>query len=641
MWSYGADEENKARYVMCVAEGASLCKTCNPSLITEITGQFFVPFEPVTPDESGTCTKRTYICKGPRNGISVVINDGDIGDDDLDGVIAVTVTCSEDGNAWMFEAQDGTLKAITRLGCMSAAAAPDCQKCDPALITVLTEGEMIVDFDSINIDTSGKCKKRTYVCKGPPKGTAVVVNDGGNIGDADLDGEEDGVVAVELTCSDDGKAWIFTSPDVADPPTAVTTLGCTNGVVAPTGCNACPDPILKTTGSGSFDPVIPDTSDVCKEITVVCKGNAGNVNLEFIKDGTSQSTLADGDVGAPVDGLITITATCNGDGNAWAFGETLFTALECASGPLLVTPCKECAAPKLMSTAPGAFDQPTTDITGTCTTMTFVCKGTVGDTNLELLDAGTSLITLDDGFLGELDGQITITAKCKSDNTAWDFMGGQFTALNCASGPPVECQKCDASLITVLTEGNMIVPFDSIKDNTDGMCKKRTYVCKGPPSSTAVVINDMEIPDNGLDELNDGVVTVEMTCSEDGKAWTLSGDTITTLGCTNGVVAPAGCNACTNPSLTPTGTGAFDPINTDNSGVCTVITVTCKGTEGETKLKLFNVGNSVKNLEDGDLDTLADGQITLTATCNGDGNAWVFDALGTDILFTALECASA
>ncbi|GMS94284.1 hypothetical protein PENTCL1PPCAC_16459, partial [Pristionchus entomophagus] len=226
---------------------------------------------------------------------------------------------------------------------------------------------------------------------------------------------------------------------------------------------------------------------------------------------------------------ITVTATCNADGLTWDFMTVKFNELSCGSGPPVASPCKMCAAPTLKNEVAGVFDPATTDNSGACTKMTFVCKGSPGNTNIEFLEAGTSNSVLTDTDLGGArDGQITVTAECKADGSAWDFMTVDFDTLACSSAPPVvmPCKMCAVPAVTTANKG----VWGQATTDDSGVCTTMTFTCKGRNANIdfGPVISDGDPSDIDPNPMS---VAFKATCNQDGTGYELFGASFTTLVC--------------------------------------------------------------------------------------------------------------
>ncbi|GMS95175.1 hypothetical protein PENTCL1PPCAC_17350, partial [Pristionchus entomophagus] len=179
-------------------ECASKCLTCPSNLIsitTASTGGHAMDGD-VIDETTGPCLKRTFTCEGKGANIEINGDHGVITDES--DVASFTLTCNEDGTAWMYNGV-----AITQVEC---APLPACKMCEQNLIMKTTNGNGAKPFAMDTTDTSGTCAVRTLTCVGNQANIEEWINRSFfqlNNGDGTTD------PPLVVTCNAGGTAWLF------------------------------------------------------------------------------------------------------------------------------------------------------------------------------------------------------------------------------------------------------------------------------------------------------------------------------------------------------------------------------------------------------------------------------------------------
>ncbi|KAF8372038.1 hypothetical protein PRIPAC_78467 [Pristionchus pacificus] len=353
-------------------------------------------------------------------------------------------------------------------------------------------------------------------------------------------------------------------------------------------------------------------------LTVTCNaaGNAWQYMGVTITQVNNLGTIMDGDDGA-VDGSVVFTVTCNAAGTAWENTGAPITQLECATAAV-ADPCLGCAANLITVTQvlPGAkmMDGDVTDVTGACAVRTFTCQGM--SPTIEL-NAGVTQVT--DAADGAADGTATVVATCNAAGTAWEVNGMAITNVECT----IPCKVCAANLVTLTTTFGGVIPTTPATIDRTGACATWQIQCTGAMNPSFDINGGQGIIADLDDGVADGFINIDLTCNAAGTAWEGFGIMKVLFYC---ILLSTLINRSESCFATP---AKMEDDTTVTTGACAVRTFTCKGAQAS--IEIFTTAGSQGAIDDG-----GSGIATFTVTCNGAGTGW--EALG--LIVTAVECSA-
>ncbi|GMS92393.1 hypothetical protein PENTCL1PPCAC_14568, partial [Pristionchus entomophagus] len=321
-WVYGDGEDEKAWYVMCVAEGASFCRTCAKDLITitmEGNGAKEMHSDIIDIGTETTCARRTFTCIGPNSNIEVnnldgVVKDGD--DNHVDGSTTLVLNCNPGGTGWTYNGE-----IVYQVECAAGNPTENCKNCAKELITVTADGNGAKEMYSDIIDRETRtCAVRTFTCLGT-NSNIEVNNHAGVAKDVD-DGVIDGKTMFTVTCN--GAAWMSSV-------FPVTQVECATADPVTQRCHACARDFITimTSGQGAkpmtTDVIFDSDPKTCVTRTFTCIGKKSSIEVN-----TRDGVVNDVDDGHE-DGTTSMVLICNAAGTGWLHSGKIVTQAECST----------------------------------------------------------------------------------------------------------------------------------------------------------------------------------------------------------------------------------------------------------------------------------------------------------------------